>query len=175
MADQVTDKRKHLVLHDTSKPQGFTAHSPVVPKKPLPDLPRQQHGRALQAQLQALVPVAQATAEAQQRCGLESGLGLQIQFIGQPDVELAFQSLADEGKKIELLSIYKEGSTAYANVFVPDGQLERFEKYVVEYLEEKKDKNNNPRDHKALLNTIASIRLARLSNLPRCSADNPAR
>ncbi|WP_240794560.1 S8 family peptidase [Azoarcus sp. DD4] len=134
-------------------------------KKPLPELPRQQHGQALQAQLHALEPVAEAAAEAQQHYGLESGLGLQIQFIGQPDVELAFQSLADEGKKIELLSVYKEGSTTYANVFVPDGQLARFEKYVVEYLEEKKDKNGKPRDHKALLNTIASIRAAELRAL----------
>lgn len=165
MTDQAPDKRKHLVLHNTSKPQGFTAHSPVVQKKPLPDLPRQQHGQALQAQLKALEPVAQAAAEAQQHYGLESGLGLQIQFVGQPDVELAFQSLADERKKIELLCVYTEGPITYANVFVPDGQLARFEKYVAEYLEEKKDKNGNPRDHKPLLNTIASIRAAELRAL----------
>src|SRR5690606_25809660 len=134
----------------TSKPQDFTAHSPGGgDKKAVPDLPRQQHGQALQAQLQALEPVAHAAAEAQQHYGLESDLGLQIQFIGQPDVELAFQSLADERKKIELLSGYTEGQITYANVFVPDGQLARFKKYIVEYLEEKKDKNGNPRDHQA--------------------------
>ncbi|WP_316679086.1 hypothetical protein [Ralstonia chuxiongensis] len=106
--------------------------------------------------------MAQATVAAQQQLGLESGLGLQIQFIGQPDVELAFQSLANETKKIELLSVYTEGTTTCANVFVPDGQLAHFEKYVTEYLEEKKDKNGGARDHKALLNTIAAIRAAEL-------------
>ena len=166
MTDQAPDNRRHLVLHDTSKTQDFTAHSlGGGDKKTVPELPRQQHGLALQAQLQALKPVAQAAAEAQRHYGLESGLGLQIQFISQPDVELAFQSLADERKRIELLSVHTEGPITYANVFVPDGQLARFEKYVVEYLEEKKDKNGTPRDHKALLNTIASIRSAELHAL----------
>ncbi|KWN79378.1 hypothetical protein WM24_27285 [Burkholderia ubonensis] len=109
--------------------------------------------------------MAQATTAAQQQLGLESGLGLQIQFVGQPDVELAFQSLANDTKKIELLSVFTEGATTYANVFVPDGQLAHFEKYVTEYLEEKKDKNGVARDHKALLNTIAAIRAAELRAL----------
>lgn len=131
----------------------------------VPDLPRQEHGLALQAQLQALKPVAKASAEAQQHYGLESGLGLQIQFVGQPDVELAFESLGDARKKIELLSVYKEDSITYANIFVPDGKLAHFENYVVEYLKKKKDRNNKPLDHKALLNTIASIRAAELRAL----------
>lgn len=166
MADQAPDKRRHLVLHDTSKSQKFTAHVPGGGEKmSVPDLPRQEHGLALQAQLQALKPVAKASAEAQQHYGLESGLGLQIQFVGQPDVELAFESLGDARKKIELLSVYKEDSITYANIFVPDGKLAHFENYVVEYLKKKKDRNNKPLDHKALLNTIASIRAAELRAL----------
>lgn len=167
MADQqAPDRRRHLVLHETSKALAYTAHSPGGGgSKAIPDLPRQQHGQALRTQLQALEPIAQAAAASQQQLGLESGLGLQIQFVGQPDVELAFQSLANDAKKIELLSVLKEGANTYANVFVPDGQLAHFEKYVVEYLEEKKDKNGVARDHKALLNTIASIRTAELRAL----------
>ncbi|RAA06380.1 hypothetical protein DOT67_22845 [Ralstonia pseudosolanacearum] len=167
MADhQAPDRRQHLVLHQTSKSLDYTAHSPGGgDAKVVPDLPRQQHGQALRAQLQELAPMAQATAAAQQQLGLESGLGVQIQFVGQPDVELAFESLAYGPKKIELLSVYSEGTTTYANVFVPDGQLAHFEKYVTEYLEEKKDKNGGARDHKALLNTIAAIRAAELRAL----------
>jgi hypothetical protein len=165
MADQVPDKRPHLVLQNTSQPLAFTAHSPGGGAKTVPDRPRQQHGQALRAQLQALEPLSHAAVATQQQQGLESGLGLQIQFVGQPDVDLAFQSLGNDTKKIELLSVRKEGANTFANVFVPDGQLTHFEKYVVDYLEEKKDKNGNARDHKALLNTIASIRAAELQAL----------
>lgn len=109
--------------------------------------------------------MAETSAVAQQEQGLESGLGLQIQFVSQPDVELAFQSLANESQHIELLSVRHEGSHTYANVFVPDGKLAHFEKYITEYLEEKKDKNGKPHDHRALLNTIESIRAAEVRAL----------
>lgn len=172
MPDQPPAKRPHLVLKDTSRAVGFTAHSPGGgDTKVVPDLPRAQHGRALQNQLEALKPVATEAVRAQQLQELNSGLGLQIQFASQPDVELAFESLANEPKKIELLSVRTEGDQTFANVFVPDGQLAHFEKYVVEYLEEKKDRNGNARDHRALLNTIASIRAAELRAL---WTDDPA-
>jgi hypothetical protein len=128
-------------------------------------LPRQQHGQSLHRQIQELKPLSAAAVATQQEQGLESGLGLQIHFISQPSVELAFQSLADERQRIELLSVRHEGEHTFANVFVPDGKLEHFEKYIAAYLEEKKDKNNTPRDHKALLNTIESIRAAELRAL----------
>lgn len=172
MPDQPPDKRPHLVLQDTSKAVGFTAHS-VGGGGPdsVPDLPRQQHGWALRAQIDALKPVSTEAVRIQTQQGLESGLGLQVQFASQPDVQLAFESLANEIEKIELLSVRSEGEHTYANVFVPDGKLAHFEKYVSEYLEEKKDRNGNPRDHRALLNTIASIRAAELRAL---WTDDPA-
>lgn len=166
MPEQPQDKRPHLVLHDTSTPKAFTAHPPKGGAKPvIPDLPRQQHGQALHHQLQELKPLAATALATQQEQGLESGLGLQIHFISQPNVELAFQSLADERQRIELLSVRNEGEHTFANVFVPDGKLEHFEKYIAAYLEERKDKNNKARDHKALLNTIESIRAAELRAL----------
>jgi hypothetical protein len=166
MPEQQPDRRPHLVLSDTSQTQAFTAHSANGgPKKALPELNRAQHGASLQAQLQAIQASSQDLVTKQQEIGLESGLGLQIQFRSQPDVELAFESLQYEPGHIELLSIRKEGEHTYANVFVPDGNLGHFEKYVAEYLNEKKDINGKPRDHKALLNTIESIRAAGLRAL----------
>lgn len=66
--------------------------------------------------------------EGQENLELISGLGMQIEFIGQPDVELAFESLGNErgrnkAQHIEVLSIHKEGDITSANVFVPDGKL----------------------------------------------------
>lgn len=56
----------------------------------------------------------------------------------------------------------KEGDSTFANVFVPDGKLDHFEKYIADYLAEKKKKNGDANDHKSLINTIAAIRAAEL-------------
>jgi len=176
MPDQIHDKRPHLVLTDTSKAQSFTAPSAgggaslAVPK---PD--RAQHGAALHAQLQALKPIAQQAVKVQSEQGLQSGLGLQVQFVGMPDVVLAFESLGyelgrDPRKRIEVLSVKTDGEITYANVFVPDGKLAHFERYIADYLAERKKANGDSHDHHALINTIASIRSAELRAL---WTDNP--
>lgn len=171
MPEQTQDKRPHLLLTNTSKAQSFKAPTAGGGGSPeVPQLDRAQHGAALKAQLQSLRPVAQQVVEAQKEQGLESGLGLQIQFVGVPDVALAFESLGSElgrdpQKKIEVLSIRTEEGTTYANVFVPDGKLAHFEKYVEDYLLERKKVNGDSHDHHALLNTISSIRRAELRAL----------
>ena len=171
MPDQIQDKHPHLVLTNTSKAQSFTAPSAGGGGSPDVLQPnRAQHGAMLKAQLQALKPLAQQVVEMQKEQGLESGLGLQIQFVGVQDVALAFESLGSERgrdprKKIEVLSISTEEGTTYANVFVPDGKLAHFEKYVEDYLAEHKKANGDSNDHHALLNTISSIRSAELRAL----------
>ena len=175
MPDQIPDKQPHLVLQNTSEAKPFTAHSPRGGKKTaLPQLDRAQHGAALRGQLQALQPLADAARQRQEEIGLEAGLGLQIQFLSRPDAELAFERLAAEGKGkgIELLSVQeREDKAVLANVFVPDGQLQHFERLVTEYLEEKKDRNGNARDNKRLLNTVGSIRAAAIQGLWTDSPD----
>lgn len=167
MPEQTPDRRPHLVLANTSTAQAFKAPSsggdPTEP--PAPD--RAQHGAALKAQLAALKPLAQQVAAAQQYQGLESGLGLQVQFIGMPDVTLAFESLGsergkDHRKMVEVLSVRSDAGTTHANVFVPDGKLEHFERYVEDYLAARKKANGDSFDHHALLNTISAIRRAEL-------------
>ena len=51
------------------------------------------------------------------------------------------------------------------NVFVPDGQLQHFERLITDYMEEKTDKNGKPRDNMKLLNTIDSIRMSVIQGL----------
>lgn len=176
MPDQPLDRRPHLVLANTSTAQAFTAPSSGGGASAVPVLNRAQHGNALKAQLLALRPVAQQAVAAQKEQGLESGLGLQVQFIGQPDVALAFESLGyevgkDARKKIEVLSVRVEGDTTYANVFVPDGKLAHFEKYVEDYLAERKNAKGDALDHSALLNTVSAIRRAEVRAL---WTDDPA-
>ena len=157
MPDQAQDRRPHLVLTNTSTAQTFTAPSLARNRVPEATAPhRAQHGASLKAQLVALKPVAQQGVAAQREQGLESGLGLQVQFAGVPDVALAFESLGSEigkdaRKKIEVLSIRTEAGTTYANVFVPDGKLDHFEKYVEDYLADRKKANGDSFDHHALV------------------------
>lgn len=161
MSDQQQAKRPHFILRDTSQAVEFKAHSAGGRSThDVPALPRQQHGAHLSSQINNLKPAAKQAAQAQRELKLESGLGLQIQFTSQPDVELAFESLANEPKKIELLSVRHEDNLTFANVFVPDGGLAHFEKYISEYLAEKKDSRGKPRDHRKLLDAIDSIRAA---------------
>ncbi len=170
MPDHTHDKRPHLVLANTSAPQAFTAPGGGGSNDDVPQRNRAQHSASLSAQLSALKSVAQHARQFQQEQGLESGLGLQVQFVGQPDVALAFESLGSElgkdpRKKIEVLSVRTEGNTTYANVFVPDGKLAHFEKYVADYLAERKKSNGHALDHRALLDTILAIRSAELRAL----------
>jgi hypothetical protein len=176
MPDQPPDRRPHLVLANTSSAQAFTAPSSGGGASVVPERDRAQHGNALKAQLLALQPLAQQAVTAQQDQGLESGLGLQVQFVGQPDAVLAFESLGyelgkDAQKKIEVLSVRVDGNTTYANVFVPDGKLAHFEKYVEDYLAERKNAKGHALDHHALLNTISAIRRAEVRAL---WTDDPA-
>lgn len=165
MPDQPHAKHPHLILRDTSRAVKFTAKSSPVKQKSIPAQPRQQHAASLQRQIEDLKPAAAEAVRVQQELQLESGLGLQIQFTSQPDVVLAFESLANAAKKIELLSVREEGSRTLANVFVPDGGLAHFEQYIADYLAEKKGNKNQALDHRTLLDAIESIRAAGIKAL----------
>lgn len=169
MPDQVPHRRPHLVLQGTSEAKPFTAHTPNGgARAAVPDLDRQSHGAALRNQLRRLRPVAEAAKARQQEIGLESGIGIQIQFLSRPDADLAFERLASEGRGrgIELLSVQERDAKAVlANVFVPDGQLQHFERLITEYLESNTDRNGRPRDNRTLLNTIGGIRAAAIQGL----------
>lgn len=171
MPEQAQDKRPHLVLTNTSQAQEFKAPSNGGGgASAIPEPDRALHGAALMGQLQALKPIAQQVIEAQIEQEIESGLGLQVQFVGMHDVALAFESLGSElgrdpKKQIEVLSVTSEDGITLANVFVPDGKLAHFEKYVEDYLAERKKTNGDLNDHHALLNTISSIRSAEIRAL----------
>ncbi len=165
MPDQPQAKRPHFILRDTSHAVGFTAKSTPVRPKAIPVQPRQQHGASLQEQIEELKAAAAVAVRFQRELQLESGLGLQIQFTSQPNVALAIESLANETKKIELLSVHIEGNRTLANVFVPDGGLAHFEQYVVDYLAEKRGSNGQALDHRKLLDAIESIQAAEIRGL----------
>lgn len=150
----------HFFLSGTSTTEKYRSITAGPRPKPLPQLDRAVHGQALLQQINGLKEIAANAKLSQQAAGMDAGYGLQIQFRSFPDVELAFESLSRQKAGIELLNVKQDDNRISATVFVPDGRLDHFEKLITEYIEEKKDKSGNPRDHKALVNTIEDVRAA---------------
>lgn len=166
MARRPNDRRPHFFLPQTAQAKPFTAHSNGGGDKAfVPAQNRQTHGASLRRQLTALQQAAVVLKSQQEQDDLESGIGLQVQFVGMPNVQLAFEKLANETQKIELLSVRKNGPSTIANVFIPDGKFSHFEKYLTDYLTEKKDKNGKPLDNRELMDAIASVRAAEVRAL----------
>lgn len=171
MAGPAADRRPHLRLRNTGQAQAFKARGMPVRPAPIPPQDRARHGQALQRSLQAMRPLAQQAAAAQRELNLESGLGLQLEFVGHPEVALAINSLGHERGKnalnhIEVLSVQTEAGITRANVFVPDGKLAHFEQVVAHYLAERRSANGQQlRDNHKLVDTIAAIRTSSLRAL----------
>ncbi|WP_368545870.1 S8 family peptidase [Klebsiella pneumoniae] len=182
MTEQTNDKRLHLTLPKTSTTQPYTAHSHGGGSSTaLPQRDRQTHGQTLKTQLQLVKTMSSLARSRQEGLQLISGFGVQVEFVGQPDVALAFESLGSEigrnkARHIEVLSIHKEGEITSANVFIPDGKITHFEKYLEDYLDEKRRADGVPADHKSLINTLSAIRLAGIKSLwtddPRLLPEN---
>jgi len=167
----------HLFLGSTGQSELFT--SPSSGGGGGPDLPmqdRQAHGQKLMTELGKVKTVSSELKQVLSHDEISGPIGIQVEFKGLPDVELAFQSLASErskngAKNIEVLNVVQREDTTFATIFVPDGKINVLEKKLTEYLEEKKNRNGDPLDHKALINTIASIRHATIEALWTDSQD----
>lgn len=166
MATSPNDKRKHIVPARKPTTKAFTAHTPDgFTKQQVPELAREQQAAILLRQLSTLGVTSKRARDVQESLQLEAGRGIQIQFVGRTDVALSFEQLSNDTQHIELLSVIHGPYGTIANVFVPDGKLVQFEKYVTAYLEKKTDKNGKPLDHRVLIDTIASIRAAEIRGL----------
>ena len=158
--------RRHFILDGVTKTEPYRCPGAGGgDRAEIPPQNRPQHGAALQRQIGELRGVAEVVREAQQAAGMEDGLGLQVEFESFPDIELAFESSARERSGIELLNVRREDNRTHATVFVPDGKLDHFERLILEYLEEARDRAGRPRDHQRLSDAIRQIRAASLRAL----------
>jgi hypothetical protein len=164
-------KKRHFLLNQFTKTERFVPPTQKTTRAPIPDQDRHFHGTSLLDQIEAMKPELEIARQAQESAGLEGGFGLQVEFESFPDIELAFESLARERSRIELLNVRHDEQRTYATVFVPDGKLEHFENLIRDYLNEKRDSAGRARDNKNLINTIERIRAASLRAL---WTDDPA-
>ncbi|MGH9759690.1 MAG: S8 family serine peptidase [Blastocatellia bacterium] len=171
MANQDQKKNRHFILEGFADREKFQRPKRKIEKESIPEQDRTQHGNALLLQVEALKPEMETARADQEEAGLDGGFGLQVEFESFPDIELAFESLAQERSGIELFNVRHDDHSTYATVFVPDGKLDRFERLIQDYLKEKRDSAGRVRDHKALVNAIQQIRAASLRAL---WTDDPA-
>lgn len=162
MAERPRELRPHIVVTETATAERFRPQSGRQPA--IPERDQQEHGRALQRQLFESRQRLENAVARQREAGIDGGFGIQIEFQGQPDVELAFESLSRKREGIELLNVRRDGEIAYATVFVPEGKLGVFERIINEYIDERSI-NGRIRDNRSLVATIQSIRAATFETL----------
>lgn len=166
MSDQDDRRRPHFVLQDQGQSEPFQRPSGGGGGgKEVPTRDRAQHGGYLSERVAALKTAAEEWHAAQADAGLDSGLGIQIEFESFPDVELAFIRLGNDQQRIELLNVREEDEKTLATVFVPDGKLAHFEKMISDYLEERTRADGQPLDRRKLIDAIQDIRAASLRAL----------
>jgi hypothetical protein len=167
MAEPGDRRRRHFILEGFTEAHAYTPRQRGPGSETVPSRDREQHAAALRQQLAPLHEDAAMARQAQEAAGLREDHGLTIEFESFPEIELAFESLADERGRVhtELLNVRREGDKTFATVFVPDGKLERFERYVEDYLIERRNKAGGKLDHQPLIDTIQRIRRATLDAL----------
>lgn len=165
MANDNKERLKHILLGGFCQSGRFSRAGGGGNGQRPPKQNRQTHGGRLLQRLANLEPRMQRNKRAQEDAGLETGFGLQIEFESFPDIELAFESLADHRQKIELLNFRHHGDTTMATVFIPEGKLAHFERLITDYINERRDRSGKPRDNSRLFNTIRDIRAATLQAL----------
>lgn len=164
MPDKEPNNRPHFVFQNNAQKESFRSPSAGGGGVITPAQDRNNHGNGLLQKFSNLSSVLEEAASQQRQAGIDDGIGLQIEFESFPDVELAFESLARESSGIELRNVRQDGNQTFATVFVPEGKLAVFEKRIIDYLDESKDKKSGPANSK-LLNAISDIRAATLQAL----------
>ena len=164
MAARKLDRRQHIVLAGTSRPQKFTSPSAGGGKLRTIPVNRARHGAALREQLaQVKYELARRRARALP-VGVEAPKGFYLEFESPPGFELKFESLEFAPSGIELMFVRRDGERQLATVYVPQGKITHFIKRVEKYLTENTPPTaaapeGNPRNQK-LVESIAEIRLA---------------
>lgn len=166
MATQYPDRRRHLFPTGTKSAHQYVARSGGNGDgRRIPEQPRVQHAAALRAQLAAIALAQQAQVVQQRSAGIQTSIGLQVEFASPVDVELAAQSLARDNHGIELLNVRKQGKQILATVFVPEGKLAHFDRLLSDYASHRINKKGDPLDNQRLIDAIARVSVATFDSL----------
>lgn len=147
---------RHIFLQDAAQSSSFTPPK-VVPRVRIPERDRVQHSNYLQNRLTA----AWNEAEQRRAVAIEERHGVYIDFVSDPDSDLAVKSLEVRRSGIRLLNVRHEPAEGKkertcATVYVPNAKRGHFLKKITQYAEGE-TKSGKPKNEK-LVNSIADIR-----------------
>ncbi len=166
MATQDPNRRRHFFLSGTKATHDYTARSDGGGNSnQIPEQPRGQHSTLLRTQLAAIALAQQAHVGQQRAAGMQTSIGLQVEFASPADVELAAESLARENQGIELLNVRHQGQTTFATVFVPEGKLQHFDRLLTDYAAHRTNKKGTALDNRPLIDSIARVSVATFDSL----------
>ncbi len=165
MTEGAKAKLQHLIIEGFSETGNYSRPKEKIDSPEIANQDRNSHGSYLLGQIETLNNDMLSALQIQEKAGIEADRGLRIEFESFPEIKTAFESLSFGSTGIELLNIRRDGSSTFATIFVPDGQLQYFVKKIEEYLQFKKDKNGKPDDNRKFVDTIKEIRVASLRAL----------
>ena len=128
------DQLQHILIKNTARKEPYT--SPLSRGKTfnIPPRQRQTHGQKLLRQFDRLREEAKGLFNEQKAFGIDARNGICLQFEGEPDFDLKFESLEAIKSDIELLAVQQKEEKTYATVFVPEGKLDILIKKIADYL-----------------------------------------
>ena len=155
MANGGRETHRHFILEGVTETERYRSRGGGSSRVVIPQEDRPEHAARLRAGLSEVHAAASRLAlEAEEPV---EGFGVQVEFEGFPDLELAFEKLPREAQGIELRNVRLRDRTTLGTVFVPTGKLDHFEKLIRDYLGHKRNKNGHPIDNQKLLDTIRAI------------------
>lgn len=161
MATNIHNK-PHFFLQSSATSHNFTSPSKGGgASQIIPAQDRTQQSRKLRGDLANVATSFNELKDSISDVDLEMGIGIQVEFVSHPDVDMAVTSLANAPQGIELhnvKTVQSDGQeTVIATAFVPEGKLDFYEKKLVAYVEEKTNRNGQPIDNQKLIDSIKSI------------------
>ncbi len=173
--------RRHIIVPGEPRGEKYRRHGQRMnPPKPPAPASRPAHGAALKRSIERAAEEATERRQAADQAGITvhgAVPGLYVEFTSQPGVPLNLESLEYAPSGIELVAVTesqtidaKPKRIQHATVFVPDGKVKHFVSRFEKYASTRPKKKREPR-HEAMLDPVASLRLATLRALWTDSAE----
>ncbi|WP_052442005.1 hypothetical protein [Vibrio hyugaensis] len=125
------------ISHNFTSPSKGGGGSQIIPAQD-----RTQQSRKLRGDLANVATSFTELKDSISDVDLEMGIGIQVEFVSHPDVDMAVTSLANAPQGIELYNVktvQADGQeTVIATAFVPEGKLDFYEKNSLLILRKRK-------------------------------------
>jgi len=159
VAARKIDRRPHIVVSGTGRPEKFTSPQQGGGKSATISVNRARHGAELRRQLRKIESDLAARGGHPLPAGVEGPRGFYLEFESPPGFDLRLDSLEYSRAGIQLVAARRIDEKRFATVYVPQGKIAYFVKKIEKYLTENDKRSGKPKNQ-ALVASIAEIRLA---------------